>query len=214
MVGRISNRNMMPLNPILEIEFFDVWGIDFMGSFSNSFGNQYILIVVDYMSKWVEIIPSKTNDNKVVIKFLKENIFSYFRTPRAILSNNGTYSRNRSFKALMQKYAITYKLSTPYHPQTSEQIEVFNRRIKLILDKTLNQNRKDWSTKLVDDLWAHRITFKTILGMSPYRLVFGKACHLPVEFEHRALWAIKQLNFYLDKAGDLQKLQIFKLEKN
>jgi len=73
MVGRISKRNMMPLNPILEIELFDVWGIDFMGPFPNSFGNQYILVVVDYVSKWVEAIPCKTNDNKVVIKFLKEN---------------------------------------------------------------------------------------------------------------------------------------------
>ena len=79
---------MMPLNPILEIELFDVWGIDFMGPFPNSFENQYILVAVDYVSKWIEAIPSKTNDNKVVIKFLKENIFSRFGTPRAIISDN------------------------------------------------------------------------------------------------------------------------------
>ena len=105
-----------PLNPILKIELFDVWGIDFLGPFSNSFGNQYILVAVDYVSKWVEAIPNRTNDNKVVIKFLKENIFSCFGIPRAIISDNGTHFCNSSFETLMRKYAITHKLSTPYHP--------------------------------------------------------------------------------------------------
>ena len=126
--------------PNLEIELFDVWGIDFMGPFPNSFGNQYILVDVDYVSKWVEAIPSRTNDNKDVIKFLKENIFSRFGTPRAIISDNGTHFYNR--EALMRKYVIIHKLSSPYHPQTSEQVEVCNRQIKLILKKTVNQNRK------------------------------------------------------------------------
>ena len=78
MVGRISKRDVISLSPILQIELFDVWGIDFIGPFSKSFGNQYILVAVDYVSKWVEAIPCKTNDNKIVIKFLKENIFSRF----------------------------------------------------------------------------------------------------------------------------------------
>ena len=132
MLERISKRDMMPLSPILEIELFDVWGIDFMGPFPNSIENQYILVAVDYVSKWVEAIPSRTNDNKVVIKFLKENIFSRFETPHAIISDNGTHFCNRSFEAHMRKYAITHKLSTPYHPQTSGQVEVSNRQIKFI----------------------------------------------------------------------------------
>ena len=91
MLGRISRRDMMPSNPILTIEIFDVWGIDFMGPFPNSFGNLYILLAVDYVSKWVEAVPCKTNDHRIVVKFLKENIFSRFGTPRTIISDNGIH---------------------------------------------------------------------------------------------------------------------------
>ena len=95
-------------------------------------------------------------------------------SPRTIISDNGTHFCNRTYEALMRKYVITHKLSTPYHPQTSGQVKVSNRQVKLILKKTVNQNRKDWSTKLVDAIWAYRTTFKMILGISPYRLVFEK----------------------------------------
>lgn len=118
-MGRISKRNEMPLHPILVIEIFDVWGIDFMGPFPNSFGNLYILLAVDYVSKWVEAISCRTNDHRVVLKFLKENIFSRFGHPKAIISDNSSYFCNRAFESLMRKYVITHKLSTPYHPQTS-----------------------------------------------------------------------------------------------
>jgi len=120
----------MPLHPILTAEIFDVWGIDFMGLFPNSFGNLYILVFVNYISKWIEVVASRTNDNKVVVKFLKKNIFSRFGAPHAIICDDGTHFCNHSFAALMRKYSITHKLSTPYHPQTSGQVKVSNRQIK------------------------------------------------------------------------------------
>ncbi|GJW08069.1 reverse transcriptase domain-containing protein [Tanacetum coccineum] len=95
----------------------------------------------------------------------------------------------------MQKYGVTHRLSTTYHPQTSGQVEVSNRGLKRILERTIGENRASWSDKLDDVLWAFRTAYKTPIGCTPYKLVYGKACHLPIELEHKAYWALKvQLN--------------------
>ena len=184
-----------------------------MGPFPASYGHSYILVGVDYVSKWVEAIPCKTNDHRVVLKFLKANIFSRFGVPKVIISDGGSHFCNKSFENLMAKYGVKHKLATPYHPQTSGQVELANREIKTILMKVVNNNRKDWSLKLLDSLWTYRTTFKTILRMSSYRLVYGKACHLPVEVEYKAWWAIKKLNMDLSRAGLKRFLDLNELKE-
>ncbi|GJS45792.1 reverse transcriptase domain-containing protein [Tanacetum coccineum] len=210
--GKISQRDEMPQNAIQVCEIFDVWGIDFMGPFPSSRGNKYILVAVDYLSKWVEAKALPTNDARVVVKFLK-SLFSRFGAPRAIISDRGTHFCNDKFDKVMSKYGVTHRLSTPYHPQTSGQVEVTNRGLKRILERTVGENRASWSDKLDDALWAFRTAYKTPIGCTPYKLVYGKACHLPVELEHKAYWALKHANFDLKTAGDHRKLQLNELSE-
>ena len=132
-MGNISRKDEPPMHPILEVELFDLWGIDFMGPFPASYNNLYILLAVDYVSKWVEAIPTRTNDAKVVAHFLRSNIFSRFGTPRALITDNGTHFCNKVIDKVLQKYGVRHRTSLAYHPQSNRQAEVSNREIKYIL---------------------------------------------------------------------------------
>ncbi|XP_070054125.1 uncharacterized protein [Nicotiana tomentosiformis] len=139
--------------------------------------------------------------------------FDKFSTPRAISSDGGTHFCNRAFARLLEKYGVRHKVATPYYPQTNGQVKVSNREIKSVLTKTVNTTRTDWAKKLDDALWAYRTSFKILIGMSPYKLVFGKVYHLPVELEHKALWALRQLNLNMETAGTSKVTELHELEE-
>ncbi|RDX75976.1 Retrovirus-related Pol polyprotein from transposon 17.6, partial [Mucuna pruriens] len=112
----MNRRHEMPQQPILFCKVFDVWGIDFMGPFPVSNGYSYILLVVDFVSRWVEAIATRTNDAKVIMDFLKSNIFCRFGVPKALISDQESYFCNRAMTSLLQKHGVAHRIATTYHP--------------------------------------------------------------------------------------------------
>ncbi|GJV88332.1 reverse transcriptase domain-containing protein [Tanacetum coccineum] len=136
-----------------------------------------------------------------------------FGVPKALISDRGTHFCNSQLEKALQRYGVTHKLSMAYHPQSNRQTKVTNRAIKRILERLVGYNPKGWSKKLNDALWAFRTAYKILTRCTPFRLVYGKACHLPVEIEHKAHWALKQCNMDLTLASGSRLMQLNELTK-
>ncbi|GKB18388.1 reverse transcriptase domain-containing protein [Tanacetum coccineum] len=208
----ISKRDEMPLNNIQVCEIFDIWGIDFMGPFLKSYKFEYILVAIDYVSKWAKAQALPTNDARVVVTFLKK-LFCHFGMPKALISDRGTHLCNKIMEKTMKRYGVNHRFSTSYHPQTSGQVKNTNRALKIILEKTVKDNPAIWSRKLDDALWAFRTAYKTPTGTTPYKLIYVRNCHLPFEIEHRTYWALKNCNPYLMATGEKRMFQLHELDE-
>jgi hypothetical protein len=213
-VGQPNHRDEMPLNPQIVLEPFDRWALDFIGPI-NPPSNQkvYILVCTDYMTKWVEAKALHRATEEAVIKFLFTDIFTRFGMPRELVTDGGPPFSSHGFKATLQKYHIQQRMTTPYHPQANGQVESTNKVIEAILTKTVKENRKDWSDRLLEALWAYRTTWRNTTGFSPYELVYGKSVVFPVEFEIKTLRTALDANLDLTDAQTARLQQLNELEE-
>lgn len=157
----------MPRKLIMEVQIFYVWGIDFMGPFPYSNGNTYILVTIDYVSKWIKAFAYPTNDPNMVTQMFKNLIFPRFGTPRLVISDGGSHFISKYFENLLLKYRVKHRVTTSYHPHTSGAVEILNREIKRILEKTISTSIKYWSTKLSEELQPYKMTYKTPIRTTP-----------------------------------------------
>eukprot|EP00253_Pinus_taeda_P030643 PITA_30643 len=199
--GRPILSDEMSLKPQVLIEPFEQWALDFVGPINPpSNGKRYILVCTDYVTKWAEAKAVSRATEDTVVTFLFEEIFVRYGVPRQIITDQGTQFTSNLVQDLIEKYKIKHRKSTPYHPQANGQVESTNKVLENIMTKTVQLNRKDWSEKLKDALWAYRITWKNTTGFIPYHLVYGKEALLPIEFQIQTYRLAAELGMDLTEA--------------
>eukprot|EP00253_Pinus_taeda_P002266 PITA_02266 len=184
-MGKPTPRDEMPLQCHVTFEPYDKWGMDFIGPIDPpSKQKKYIIVCIDYLTKWAEAKAIKVTTEEKVVEFLRENVFYKFGYPRELVTD-----------------------------QANGKVEVTNRTLEVILTKVISSNRKDWAKKLVEASWAYNTTWKTTTGFTPYELVYGKKSLLSIEFEDNTLKMVAQLDLDITRAQQERLLQMNGLDE-
>ena len=184
-MGQPTERDRMPFQPVLPLEPFQKWGLDFVGPFKPATlwtGNRYIIVATNYCTKWVEAKPIRDNTAASTAKFLYENIWCRFGCPIELVSDQGTHFINKIVHELSTYYVVVHKKCTPYYPQANGLAESTNKTLQTILKKIVNENHTDWDQKLNSALWAYPTWYKTSIKSTLFRLAFGLEAVMPIEF--------------------------------
>ena len=185
-LGQPMEQARMPHQPILPLDPFQKWGLDFVGPFkppAARTGNKYIIVATDYCTKWVEAKALRDNTAASTAKFVYEHLWCRYGCPIELVSDQGGHFINHIIRELTHHYAVVHKKSTPYYPQANGLAESTNKILQTILKKIVNENRTDWDNKLQSALWAYRTSFKTSIQSTPFRMAFGLEAVMPIEFQ-------------------------------
>ncbi|MCO5606926.1 hypothetical protein L7F22_061117 [Adiantum nelumboides] len=191
-------RDDMPLRPMMGARAFSKWGINFVGPIAPPAYKshaQYIIVAIDYLTKWVEAKATTKNDAKTTAQFLYENIFTRYGLSIEIVSDRGSHFINEVIENLLDEFVVIHWKSAPYHPQANGQAESTNKILVTVLTKIVNESRADWDQKLHSALWAYRVAYKTSIGTTPFNMVYGIQAILPLEFLIPTLQVAKELEW-------------------
>ena len=204
----------MPLQSQVTFEPFEKWGMDFLGPINPpSKQRSYIIVCIDYLTKWVETNAIKAATEEKVAEFLRENIFYKYAYPRELVTDQGSQFTSNLIEDFLAHHKIKHKTFTPYHPQANGQVEVTNRALEGILTKVVSSSRKDWADRLVEATWTYNTTWKTTTGFTPYEVVYGKKALLSIEFKYNTLRVAAQLDLDLIHAQCERLLQLNGLDE-
>ena len=205
---------MISINPSLT---FEIWAIDFIGPFpipSKRLGARYIIIAVEYVTKWAEAEPIDTCSSEVAANFIYENIITQFGCPLTLISDQGTHFINKTIKNLTDQFHIDHRWSTTYHPQSNGAIEAFNKTLTKGLTKICSTDKDDWDEKISVVLWAYRTAYKRSTDQTPFRLVYGQEAVVPLHFRQQTPIIAQLLHVNVEQARKDRLFQLSKLEEH